>query len=131
MERVPAASQKTRKRIAAMIDGEVAQVHKSMLIREAARLIMEEALEGEVTDALGREFYGHGTAAGAGYRNSASDDRSSARVAAGAQQCRPRRSRRLASTVRRKHAAVDPGFALTAATLLSFALAAVSLIRGT
>ena len=68
MERV-LASEKTRKRIAAMINGEVAEVDKSMLIREAARLIVEEALEGEVADALGREFYAHGAGAGSGYRN--------------------------------------------------------------
>lgn len=68
MERV-LASARTRKRIEAMINGEVTQVDKSMLIREAARLIVEEALEGEVADALGRPFYGRGAAAGGGYRN--------------------------------------------------------------
>jgi transposase-like protein len=68
MERV-LASAKTRKRIEAMINGEVAEVDKSMLIREAARLIVEEALEAEVADALGREFYAHGAGAGSGYRN--------------------------------------------------------------
>jgi hypothetical protein len=54
MARVP-ASQKTRKRIAAMMNGEMAQVDRSMVIREAACLIVEEVLEGEVTDALGSE----------------------------------------------------------------------------
>jgi transposase-like protein len=52
-----------------MINGEVEEIDKSGLIREAARLIVEEALEGEVTDALGREFYAHGGRAGSGYRN--------------------------------------------------------------
>jgi hypothetical protein len=47
-----------------MINGEVSAVDKSMLIREAARLIVEEALEGEVAGALGRKFYAHGAATG-------------------------------------------------------------------
>ena len=62
MERVP-ASRKTRKRIAAMMNGKMAQVDRSMVIREAARLIVEEALEGEVTDALGSESCAQGAAA--------------------------------------------------------------------
>jgi cytochrome c len=35
----------------------------------AARLIVEEALEGEAADALGREYDARGAAAGSGYRN--------------------------------------------------------------
>jgi hypothetical protein len=42
---------------------------RSALVRLAARLIVEEGLEGEATDALGREYYARGAAAGAGYRN--------------------------------------------------------------
>jgi putative transposase len=68
MARVP-ASQVTRKRIEAMINGEGEAVGKSELVRAAARLIVEEALEEEVTDALGRDFYEHGAKAGSGYRN--------------------------------------------------------------
>jgi putative transposase len=68
MARVP-ASQATRKRIEAMINGEGEAVGKSELVRAAARLIVEEALEEEVTDALGRDFYEHGAKAGGGYRN--------------------------------------------------------------
>jgi transposase-like protein len=41
----------------------------SELVRLAARLIIEEALEGEAADALGRDYYVHGAAPGAGYRN--------------------------------------------------------------
>jgi hypothetical protein len=63
------ASAKTRKRIAALIKGEVSEVDKSMLIPEAMRLIVEEALEGEVADALGRWFYAHEAATGSCYRN--------------------------------------------------------------
>jgi len=36
---------------------------------DADRLIVEEGLEGETADALGREYYMRGAAAGAGYRN--------------------------------------------------------------
>jgi transposase-like protein len=42
---------------------------RSELVRLAARLIVEEGLEGETADALGREYYVRGAAAGAGYRN--------------------------------------------------------------
>ena len=35
----------------------------------ASRLIVEEALEGEAGDALGREYYAHGAQPGQGYRN--------------------------------------------------------------
>ncbi|MGE5101246.1 MAG: transposase, partial [Deltaproteobacteria bacterium] len=68
MARVP-ASEATRKRIEAMISGEADGLDKSELVRAAARLIVEEALEEEVSDALGREFYEHGATLGSGYRN--------------------------------------------------------------
>lgn len=40
---------------------------KSALLRDAVRLIVEEALEAEVTDVLGRGYYEHSEPAG--YRN--------------------------------------------------------------
>jgi putative transposase len=63
------ASEATRKRIEAMINGQSEGIDKSELVRAAARLIVEEALEEEVSDALGREFYQHGAKPGSGYRN--------------------------------------------------------------
>ena len=42
---------------------------KGALVREAVRLIVEEALEGEVADVLGRGYYESGAVSGAGYRN--------------------------------------------------------------
>jgi putative transposase len=62
------ASTTTRKQIEAMIEGrgEVA-ASKSELVKLAARLIIEEALEGEIGDVLGREYYAHGE--GRGQRN--------------------------------------------------------------
>jgi putative transposase len=42
---------------------------RSKLVRLAARLIIEEALEGETRDALGRDYCARGARPGAGYRN--------------------------------------------------------------
>jgi len=42
---------------------------RSQLVRLAARLIIEEGLEAEATDALGRGYYEHGASPGRGYRN--------------------------------------------------------------
>jgi transposase-like protein len=42
---------------------------RSELVKLATRLIVEEALEAESRDALGREYYEHGAAPGRGYRN--------------------------------------------------------------
>jgi transposase-like protein len=42
---------------------------RSELVRLAARLIIEEALEGEAKDAVGRDYYARGAVPGAGYRN--------------------------------------------------------------
>lgn len=69
MDRIP-ASERTRERLKAVIEGrgEGSDV-RSELVRLAARLIVEEALEGEATDALGRDYYARGAAPGAGYRN--------------------------------------------------------------
>jgi len=68
MERIP-ASERTREKLKAVIEGTSEGSGTSELIRLAARLIIEEALEGEARDALGREYYARGTAPGAGYRN--------------------------------------------------------------
>ena len=38
-------------------------------MRLAARLIIEEALEGEARDVLGRDYYARGATPGGGYRN--------------------------------------------------------------
>ena len=69
MERIP-GSDRTREKLRALMDGrsEVAD-ERSELVRLAARLIIEEALEGEARDALGRDYYARGAQPGAGYRN--------------------------------------------------------------
>jgi transposase-like protein len=69
MERIP-ASERTREKLKAMMEGTAeASGSNSDLVRLAARLIIEEALEGEAEDAVGRGYYARGAAPGAGYRN--------------------------------------------------------------
>ena len=69
MERIP-ASDRTREKLKALMEGrsEVGD-GRSELVRLAARLIIEETLEGETRDALGRDYYARGATPGAGYRN--------------------------------------------------------------
>ena len=65
-------SERTREALNALIDGQARVADaKSELVRLATRLIIEEGLEGEVRDALGRDYYEHGSAPGGGYRNGA------------------------------------------------------------
>lgn len=66
--RVP-ASEQTRKRIKDLISGK-GETERSELVKLAAQLIIEEALEGEVQAELGREYYGRGDSVGHrnGYR---------------------------------------------------------------
>lgn len=60
MERIP-ASERTREALKALMDGRSeATDARSELVRLAARLIVEEGLEGEATDAVGRGYYEHG-----------------------------------------------------------------------
>ena len=67
MARVPASKQ-TRKQLEELFVGKGAREgDRSDWVKLAARLILEEALEGEVDDVLGRAYYAHG--AEAGYRN--------------------------------------------------------------
>lgn len=67
MVRVPASKQ-TRKQLEQLFAGQgESDPSRSDLVKLAARLILEEALEAEVDDVLGRGYYAHG--AQAGYRN--------------------------------------------------------------
>ena len=69
MERIP-ASERTREKLRALMDGQGEMPDaRSELVRLAARLIIEEALEGETAEALGGGYYARGGAPGAGYRN--------------------------------------------------------------
>ena len=69
MERI-LASERTRERLRALMSGRSeVEDERSALVRLAARLIIEEALEGETRDVLGRDYYARGARPGAGYRN--------------------------------------------------------------
>lgn len=71
MKRRLPASEQTRKQIEALISGKGARgAERSELVKLAAQLIIEEALEGEVEGVLGREYYAHGSSGGHrnGYR---------------------------------------------------------------
>src|SRR3972149_11029280 len=69
MKRIP-ASEATRERLEALFNGtSEVEDFKGSLVREAVRLIVEEALEGEVCDTLGRGYYESGAVEGRGYRN--------------------------------------------------------------
>jgi hypothetical protein len=59
-----AAAQRVRR----LHDG-TAPSAKDELVKLATRLIVEEALEGEAGDAVGRDYYAHGAQPGQGYRN--------------------------------------------------------------
>jgi hypothetical protein len=69
MERI-LASERRREKLRALMDGRnEVENGCSELVRLAARLIIEEALEGEARDALGREYYARGAVPCAGCRN--------------------------------------------------------------
>jgi putative transposase len=68
MARVPASKQ-TRKRLMELFDGGGAtEGDGSELVKLATRLIVEEALEEEIEDVVGRGYYAHGDGSG-GHRN--------------------------------------------------------------
>ena len=69
MERL-SAPERTREELRALMNGELGTAAgRSDLVHLALRLIVEEALEGEVADVLGRERYARGDGDKAGYRN--------------------------------------------------------------
>ena len=68
-KRIP-GSEQTREALCDLIAGRLSsEFGRSDLVRLATRLIVEEGLEAEVRDALGRDYYAHGAEAGGGYRN--------------------------------------------------------------
>ena len=69
-KRLP-ASMRTREELSALIEGRLASpAGRSALVELATWLIVEESLEGEARDTLGRDYYEHGAVPGQGYRNS-------------------------------------------------------------
>jgi putative transposase len=68
-KRVP-PSMRTRQALSELIEGRLASPDgRAELVKLATRLIVEEALEAECRDALGRDYYERGAEAGQGYRN--------------------------------------------------------------
>ena len=68
-QRVP-ASMRTRQSLFNLIEGRLSSPDgRAELVKLATRLIVEEALEAESRDALGREYYEHGAGPCQGYRN--------------------------------------------------------------
>jgi putative transposase len=69
MERVP-GSVRTRQSLSDLIEGRLSSADgRAELVKLATRLIVEEALEAESRDALGRDYYEHGAQPGQGHRN--------------------------------------------------------------
>ena len=69
MKRV-SAPERTRERLRALIDGRLGTApERSNLVLLAAQLILEEALEGEVRDGIGRDRYERAEGDASGYRN--------------------------------------------------------------
>ena len=63
-KRLP-ASMRTREELSSLIEGRLASpAGRSALVELATRLIVEEALEGEARDTLGRDYYEHGAEPG-------------------------------------------------------------------
>jgi transposase-like protein len=61
---------RTRQSLCGLIEGRLSSPDgRSELVKLATRLIVEEALEAESRDAVGRDSYEHGAAPGQGYRN--------------------------------------------------------------
>ena len=68
-KRIP-PSMRTRQSLSELIEGRLASPDgRAELVRLATRLIVEEALEAECLDALGRDYYERGAEDGRGYRN--------------------------------------------------------------
>ena len=69
MKRV-SAPERTRERLRAIMDGRLGTApERSSLVLLAAQVILEEALEGEVRDEIGRERYARAAGEASGYRN--------------------------------------------------------------
>ena len=69
MKRV-SAPERTRERLRALMDGRLGTApDRSNLVLLAAQLILEEALEGEVRDEIGRDRYERAAGEASGYRN--------------------------------------------------------------
>jgi putative transposase len=67
--RIPASERTSQKLEELLTQGVAGGDARTELLKLAVRKIVEEALEAEVAEAVGREYYANGAAPGAGYRN--------------------------------------------------------------
>jgi putative transposase len=67
--RIPASERTSQKLETLLTQGVADGDARAELVKLAVRKIVEEALEAEVAEAIGREYYENGAAPGAGYRN--------------------------------------------------------------
>ena len=67
--RIPASERTSQKLEELLTQGVTDGGARAELLKLAVRKIVEEALEAEVAEAVGREYYKNGAAPGAGYRN--------------------------------------------------------------
>jgi transposase-like protein len=67
--RIPASERTSQKLDELLTQGVAEGDARAELIKLAVRKIVEEALEAEVAEAVGRDYYENGAAPGAGYRN--------------------------------------------------------------
>jgi putative transposase len=67
--RIPASERTSHKLDDLLTQGVADGDARAELLKLAVRKIVEEALEAEVAEAVGREYYESGAAPGAGYRN--------------------------------------------------------------
>lgn len=73
-KRIP-ASRRTREQLEELFAGSAEVDVRSELIRLGVRRLVEEVLEAEVDDRLGREYYRHGADGTRGHRNGYRSDR--------------------------------------------------------
>ena len=70
MARRVLGSMRTRESLSDLIEGRLSSADgRAELVKLATRLIVEEALEAESRDVLGRDYYEHGASPGQGWRN--------------------------------------------------------------
>jgi len=67
--RIPASERTSQQLEELLTQGVTDSDARAELIKLAVRKIVEEALEAEVAEAVGRDYYENGAASGAGYRN--------------------------------------------------------------
>ena len=106
--RIP-GSMRTRQSLSDLIEGRLSTPDgRSELVKLATRFIVEEGLEAESREAVGRDYYAHGAAAGQGHRNGVRTGR--LKTAEGLVDIRRRRSPAATSRSRSTHQGPNGAF---------------------